>query len=163
MLMSFAIGLPVSFLWLFSWRFWINNFLHVYKIKAIDDLQQGNVHLLPKTPPELVRINIKSLQNDEDVRSLNVNYDLLIEIFEFQSADEQQVFPSSKQIPIISDISRIKKIVEILGKVGEIIGSLPEIQELSVDNRSVKRVPRNDTEHDDLAFIETTMSSTNVN
>lgn len=119
--------------------------------------------MLPKTPPELVRINIKSLQNDEDVRSLNVNYDLLIEIFEFQSADEQQVFPSSKQIPIISDISRIKKIVEILGKVGEIIGSLPEIQELSVDNRSVKRVPRNDTEHDDLAFIETTMSSTNVN
>jgi hypothetical protein len=48
------------------------------------------------------------------------------------------VAPDPKQIPVISDIERIKKVIEIIefvgGKVGDIIDNLPTPQSLVEDS-----------------------------
>lgn len=79
-----------------------------------------------------------------------------------QASSEQQMSDSSKQIPVISDIERIKRIIEIIefvgDKVGAIVDTLPAPSTGSV-GIAERRIARNDTdkiESDDDNFEEVT-------
>lgn len=108
------------------------------------EVTDQSAKFLPKSLPGLLQINIKG----------------------FKSEGDDEMSPSSKQIPIISDIERIKKVVEILEFVGERVGALlqnlpiPEQLTLSADGANEKRIVKNGTEiifkDDDQTTRETT-------
>ena len=70
---------------------------------------------------------------------------------------------SNKQIPVISDIERIKKIVEIFEFVGEKVGAilenLPAPQSLTSNDEEREKKIVDDLIH---ALNETTLETTNV-
>lgn len=52
---------------------------------------------------------------------------LLVNFFPLQMAEnEQQMPPTQRQIPVISDIERVKKVIAILELVGERVGNILE-------------------------------------
>ncbi|CAG9807978.1 unnamed protein product [Chironomus riparius] len=55
--------------------------------------------------PDLIQISIKKFKNDEDTSEMDINQE-------------------ERQIPVISDIERIKKVIEIIEFVGEKVGDL---------------------------------------
>lgn len=107
--------------------------------------------LTPNVHPDLVQISIRTLRNDEVI---NQNSKAKFRLTPFQQVEgnEPQSSLSPKQIPIISDIERIKKVIEILefvgDKVGVILESLPDPQaqtSLNGVETSEKRTASNET------------------
>lgn len=101
---------------------------------AFAQLEGGKAKLLPKYLTDLVQINIKSFRNDET------------------TTNKEDVLPNSKQISIISDIERIRKVVEILefvgSKVEAILEKLPAPQAISAsaNDSTEKKIEMNGTE-----------------
>lgn len=133
--------------------------------KVSDDLAEGTLenldirHLLPKArKPELVRISIQGIKHDGEVCS-DINGERFIKHNSNSQINDDE---KTKQIPIISDIERIKRIAEILTKIGDVIGSLPPIQTANINDRAEKRAARNDNENEAQSSNETTLRSTSV-
>lgn len=99
-----------------------------------DELEQlGNdrTNLLSKVHPDLIQISIKGFKNNQEVKRLQcvsileLNYIKSIYCY-LQASKEEEIITGAKQIPVISDIERIKKVVEILEFVGEKVGVILE-------------------------------------
>lgn len=100
----------------------------------------------PSTKPDLVQISFRSF-NEATCNGLNLkSYSIIV--FS-QASNEQEMEDSSKQIPVISDIERIKRIIEIIefvgDKVGAIVDNLPAPSAGSVSTAE-RRIARNDTD-----------------
>lgn len=97
-------------------------------------LEDAKVKLLPKSLSDLVQINIRSFRNEET------------------TTNKEDIVPNPKQIPIISDIERIRKVVEILefvgSKVEAILEKLPAPQAISssANDGTEKKIEMNGTE-----------------
>jgi len=72
--------------------------------RRFEDDDEDKVGILPRIRPHFLQINIKGYK------------------YEDENSSEQQT--NTRQIPVISDIERIKKIVEILEFIGEKVGSV---------------------------------------
>lgn len=84
--------------------------------------------------PELVRISIRRLaDNDNEVIDDDLDVENILEnfFFDYFNCQMNDTFPEGKQIPVISDIERIKKVVEIIEFVGEKVADLIDKLEVS--------------------------------
>lgn len=129
------------------------------KFEQADDEQS---RLVPSLLPDLIQISIKGFKNDVEIfqHNLGINFcKILLQISNVQDTTD------SKQIPILSDIERIKKVVEILEFVGEkveaIIENLPTSQALSEDEPKTEVIK--DVEQNVVPTpIDTTLETTNI-
>lgn len=100
--------------------------------------------------PEIIRIFVRKLAEADEVDGVEkILENFLINYFNCQMNSEN---PVGRQIPVISDIERIKKVVEIIEFVGEKVGELidkidiPSTQTTSdyIDERKATENPQGD-------------------
>lgn len=96
--------------------------------------------------PELVHISIRRLADEDevidDVDLENILENFFINYFNCQMSSTD---PEGRQIPVISDIERIKKVVEIIEFVGEKVGEL--IDKIDVPTSDYNEDERKATEN----------------
>lgn len=135
--------------------------LHSCKAKKQQSFCPGSVPTYGKSTFEVLEMTRQT--------SFDKKISIFIFIFvNFQATDVQQQIGPQKQIPVISDIERIKKIVEILEfvgeKVGDLLQALPPPKALISPggaNRATdeKRIIRNDSNVAAEAVTETILDT----
>lgn len=103
----------------------IGNFL----LNPLDRLTTIDDPILPSRKfhqPELIRISVRRLADADDEVIDDVDVENILENFliNYFNCQMNSTNPEGRQIPVISDIERIKKVVEIIEFVGEKVGEL---------------------------------------
>lgn len=100
-------------------------------------------HGLKFHQPDLIGISVRKIQGDDEViDDLDVEkfvFDFIINYFNCQTNQD------GRQIPVISDIERIKKVIEIIAFVGEKVGELVDkidIPSHQMDERKATENPQ---------------------